>query len=240
MFTVGGATGWEATVIDRDDEANDFLTLVSASGTAGTNTIRVTATGNKGEARMDTIVITTEGGTGDAADTVIVTQEAVPTIMVTSSDEITIDYDITAAQTIEFIEFNVGGSATGWRVTSNHDSITLSPTSGSSGTGQEVMATFTENRDVLRTATITITTVGQLGASVIAEVTITQTGAPGSPTLEITTPSNAAGDTVVAYMATTTSDSVEIAFTTENAMGWESMISYGVGEDEFIYFIRNG
>ena len=177
---------------------------------------------------MDTIVITTEGGTGDAADTVIVTQEAVPTIMVTSSDEITIDYDITAAQTIEF---NVGGSATGWRVTSNHDSITLSPTSGSSGTGQEVMATFTENRDVLRTATITITTVGQLGASVTAEVTITQTGALNSPTLSVTPPS---GDTTVAYTATTISDSVEIMFTTANATGWESMISYGVGVGEFV------
>ena len=103
-----------------------------------------------------------------------------------------------------------------------------------SGTGQEVMATFTENMDVLRAATITITTVGQLGASVTAEVTITQTGAPGSPALEITTPSNAAGDTTVAYTATTDSDSVEIVFITENAMGWESMISYGVGVDEFI------
>ena len=68
-------------------------------------------TENTDEARMDTIVITTVGGSGDAADTVIVTQEAVPTIMVTSSDEITIDYDVTTAQTIEF---NVGGSATGW------------------------------------------------------------------------------------------------------------------------------
>ena len=232
-FTVGGgAERWIADVIDGDD-ANDFLTLVSDEGDAGgTNTISVTVVENTGGERMDTVVITTVGGTGVLTDTIIVTQEAVPTIAVTSSDEITIDHDVTAAQTITF---NVGGSATGWRVTSNHDSITLSPTSGSSGTGQEVMATFTENRDVLRAATITIITTGQLGDSVTAEVTITQTGAPGSPALEITTP----GDTTVAYTATPTSDSVEIAFTVGNAMGWESMISYGVGVDTFLTLTGN-
>ena len=181
---------------------------------------------------MDTVVVGT-GGEGEATDTIIVTQEAVPTISLTDpvGGTVSIDYNDTLAQTITF---NVGGSATGWRVTSNHDSITLSPTSGSLGTGIEVMATFTENRDVLRAATITITTVGQLGAEKTATVMITQTGAPNSPTLEITTPSNAAGDTTVAYTATTDSDSVEIAFTVGNAMGWEGMISYGVGEDEFI------
>ena len=229
-FTVGGgAERWIADVIDGDD-ANDFLTLVSDEGDAGgTNTISVTVVENTGGERMDTVVITTVGGTGVLTDTIIVTQEAVPTIAVTSPDEITIDHDVTDEQTITF---NVGGSATGWRVTSNHDSITLSPTSGSSGTGQ-VMATFTENRDVLRAATITIITTGQLGDSVTAEVTITQTGAPGSPTLDITTPSS--DPKVVGYADTATTDSVEIVFTVGGgATGWESMISYGDGVDEFV------
>ena len=232
MFTVGGgATGWEATVIDRDDEANDFLTLVSASGTASTNTIRVTVDENTGGKRMDTVVITTEGGTGDAADTVIVTQEAVPTIMVTNSDEITIDYDITAAQTIEF---NVGGSATGWRVTSNHDSLTLSPTSGSSGTGQEVMATFTENRDVLRAATITIITTGQLGEAKTATVMITQAAAPASPELYLIS-------AAINYHSHDDTNSIPINFIVGGgATGWVSTITYTPANANFITLSSTG
>ena len=217
----GGATGWEAKVIDGDK----FLTLVDSKGGADTGTIRVTADENTGEApRMDTIVITTEGGTGEAAtDTVIVTQEEIPTIEVTSSDEITIDYDITAAQTIEF---NVGGSATGWRVTSNHDSLTLSPTSGSSGTGQEVMATFTENTSVERTATITITTTGQLGAAKMATVTITQSKAP-TILVEPHTLMLTSGNTVdVANTATVSTDSIEIRFVVGGeATGWMAAVN---------------
>ena len=232
MFTVGGgATGWEATVIDRDDEANDFLTLVPASGTAGTNTIRVTVDENTGGKRMDTVVITTVGGTGDVVDTVIVTQEAVPTIEITVPIDkmITIDHNVTDAQTITF---NVGGSATGWTVSSDHDSVALSLTSGSSGEGIEVTATFKENKDVERSATITLMTTGQLGAAKMTTVTFTQKGSPDAPKLDVTTPSGLT-DTV-ANTATTSSDSIEIMFTVEKAMGWESMISYGVGEDEFI------
>ena len=232
----GGATGWWAGVIDRDD-TNDFVTLSKPSGSAGLDTIKVTTTVNTGEARVDTVVVGT-GGAGEATDTIIVTQEAVPTILLMDPVDGTISIGYAVTDTT--ITFNVGGSATGWRVTSNHDSLTLSPTSGSSGTGQKVMATFTENRDVLRAATITIITTGQLGDSVTAEVTITQIGASGSPTLEITTPSNAAGDTVVAYMATTTSDSVEIVFAVGGAAvggaatGWGSMISYGDGVAKFV------
>ena len=225
-----GATGWWAGVIDRDD-TNDFVTLSKPSGSAGLDTIKVTTTVNTGEARVDTVVVGT-GGAGEATDTIIVTQEAVPTILLMDPVDGTISIGYAVTDTT--ITFNVGGSATGWRVTSNHDSLTLSPTSGSSGTGQEVMATFTENRDVLRAATITIITTGQLGDSVTAEVTITQTGDPDAPVLEITTPS---GDTV-AYTATTDSDdsdSVEIVFAVGGgARGWGSMISYGDGVAKFV------
>ena len=224
----GGATGWRAGVIDRDNDTNDFVTLSKISGSADLDTIKVTTTVNTGEARVDTVVIATVGGTGEATDTIIVTQEAVPTIsLITPVDGmIVIDYN----DTIQTIEFNVGGSATGWTASSDQSFVTLDMTSGASGTG--LMATVTENTDVLRTATITITTVGQLGAAKTATVMITQTGALGSPTLSVTTPS---GDTTVAY----TTDSVEIVFTVGNATGWESMISYGAGVDEFVTLTGN-
>ena len=225
----GGATAWWAGVIDRDDDTNDFVTLSDSSGYAGLDTIKVTTTVNTtGEARVDTVVVGT-GGEGEATDTIIVTQEAVPTISLTDPVDGTISTDYN--ELTKAITFDVGGSATDWTASSDQSFVTLDMTSGASGTG--LMATVTENMDVLRTATITITTVGQLGAAKTATVMITQTGALGSPTLSVTTPS---GDTTVAvaYTATTTSDSVEIMFTTKNATGWESMISYGDGVDEFV------
>ena len=222
----GGATGWWAGVIDRDDDTNDFVTLSEISGSAGLDTIEVTTTVNTGVARVDTVVVGT-GGEGEATDTIIVTQEAVPTISLTDPVDGTISTDYN--EVTETITFEVGGSATDWTASSDQSFVTLDITSGASGMG--LMATVTENRDVQRTATITITTTGQLGAAKTATVMITQRGASGSPALEITTPS---GDTTVAYTATTTSDSVEIMFTTTNAMGWESMISYGVGVGEFV------
>ena len=221
----GGATGWWAGVIDRDD-TNDFVTLSEISGSAGLDTIEVTTTVNTGVARVDTVVVGT-GGEGEATDTIIITQEAIPTIAVTDPVDGTISTDYN--EVTKAITFEVGGSATDWTASSDQSFVTLDITSGASGTG--LMATVTENRDVQRTATITITTEGQLGAAKTATVMITQTGALNSPTLSVTTPS---GDATVAYTATTTSDSVEIMFTTANATGWESMISYGVGVGEFV------
>ena len=225
----GGATGWWAGVIDGDSD-NNFVTLSKPSGSAGLDTIKVTTTVNTGEARVDTVVVGT-GGEGEATDTIIITQEAIPTISLTDPVDgmIVIDYNAVADTAITF---DVGGSATDWTASSDQSFVTLDMTSGASGTG--LMATVTENEDVLRVATITIATVGQLGAAKTATVMITQTGDPDAPALEITTPS---GNTTVAYTATTTtttSDSVEIMFTTKNATGWESMIFYGDGVDEFV------
>ena len=146
-----------------DGDANDFLTLSDTTGNAGTATISVTVVKIEGEERMDTIVITTVGGTGVLKDTIIVTQEAVPTIVVNTPSMIDIDYNAVIDTTITF---DVGGSATAWTASSDQSFVTLDMTSGASGTGIEVMATVTENMDVLlRTATITITTEGQLGAA---------------------------------------------------------------------------
>ena len=223
----GGATGWWAGVIDRDDDTNDFVTLSKSSGSAGLDTIEVTTTVNTGETRVDTVVVGT-GGEGEATDTIIVTQEAIPTISLTTPSDsmIVIDYN----EVTETITFEVGGSATDWTASSDQSFVTLDITSGASGTG--LMATVTENRDVQRTATITITTEGQLGEARTATVMITQTGAPNSPTLSVATPS---GATTVAY----TTDSVEIMFTTANATGWESVISYGDGAEEFVTLTGN-
>ena len=213
----GGATGWDAKVID----GVKFLTLVDSKGDADTDTIRVTAKRNTGEARMDTIVITTEGGTGEVTDTIVVTQEAVPTIKVTSSTGITIDHNITAEQ---IITFNVGGSAKGWTASSDQGFVKLNKESGNLGTGIEVTATPTANTETTaRTATVTISTTGQLGASVTEEVTIMQSKAPTEPhTLMLTS-----GNTVdVANTATVSTDSIEIMFVVGGeATGWMAAVN---------------
>ena len=226
----GGSEGWSSE-ITYSEGADEFIMLTGDETMRRDVRVIVASKVNTGTERAATIRISTEGGTGDAVDTVItIIQEAIPTISVTDPSDgmISIDYNDTIAQTITF---DVGGSATGWRVTSDNDFVTLLSMSGDSGRNISVTATTTKNRDVERTATITFITRGQLGDSVTAKVTITQEGAPGAPTLGITTPN---GDTVVDYTATRTSDSVEIAFTVGNALGWASMISYGTGVDEFI------
>ena len=125
-----------------------------------------------------------------------------------------------------------GGSAITYTGTETNF-IDLSLTEGTNPTGMiTITATSIENIDVKRSATIIFMTTGHLGDSETAEVMITQAGAPGSPTLEIIPPSGVRN--TVAYTATTALDSVEIVFTVGNATGWASMISYGVGMDDFI------
>ena len=195
MFTVEGeiVDRWTAAVMDGDN----FLTLNPSEGDVGTITIGVfTLEKNRGEERTNTIVITVVGGTEVLTDTIKVTQEAVPTIEVTDP-MITIDHDVTNAQTITF---DVGGSAKGWIASSDDDFVTLSSPSGISGEKIEVMATFAENNGVERTATITISTTGQLGEPVMKEVTITQRGAP--PVLSL----NSKDRETAAYDGTTVFD----------------------------------
>ena len=174
-FTVGGgAKSWTAEVVGDDN----FLTLNTTTGAAGTSSIAVSSDDNMGETRMDTIVITTVDGTGVLTDTIIVTQEAAPMILVMTPNDgmIVIDHDVIVAETIVF---DVGGSATGWTATSDNAFVTLSTMSGDSGRNIVVMATPTVNTGLAeRTATITITTMGQLGTAKVATVMITQAAAP--------------------------------------------------------------
>ena len=174
-FTVGGgAKSWTAEVVGDDN----FLTLNTTTGAAGTGSIAVNSDDNMGETRMDTIVITTVDGPGVLTDTIIVTQEAAPIILVMTPNDgmIVIDHDVIVAETIIF---DVGGSATGWTATSDNAFVTLSTMNGDSGRNIVVMATPTVNTGLTeRTATITITTMGQLGMAKVATVMITQAAAP--------------------------------------------------------------
>ena len=232
-FSVANAT-WTAT----SDQS--YVTLDPSRGNAGDNLmVTATAEANTGAERMATITITATGDeTTTLTETVTVTQETAPTIRLTShtnGENIAIAYDNTDLITIGF---TLGGSAKGWGSAITYTGtrtnfIDLSLTEGTNPTGMiTITATPIENMDVERSATIIFMTTGHLGDSVTAEVMITQAGAPGTPTLEIIPPSGVR-DTV-AYTATTNLDAVEIVFTVGNAMGWASMISYGVGVDEFI------
>ena len=229
QFNVGGsAMGWTASI------DSSFISLNKTNGNSGNN-ISLVATPtseNMGSSRTATLTITTTGENG-ISETLTITQRAVPPThtLTLISENSTIDHNDTSPITIQF---NVGGSAMGWTASIDSSFISLNKTNGNSGNNISLVATPTSaNTGSSRTATITISTTGQLGDPVTAQVMITQAGAPGSPTLEITPPSRVR-DTVT-YTATATSDSVEIVFTVGGgAMSWESMISYETGEDEFI------
>ena len=231
-FGVANAT-WEAK------SSETFVRLDMLSGNAGDNLmVTATASANTGAERMATITITATDGAITLTETVTITQETAPTIRLTShtnGENIAIAYDNTDLITIDF---TLGGSAKGWGSAITYTGtetnfIDLSLTEGTNPTGMiTITATPIENIDVKRSATIIFMTTGHLGDSETAEVMITQAGAPGSPTLEIIPPSGVRN--TVAYTATTALDSVEIVFTVGNATGWASMISYGVGMDDFI------
>ena len=224
-FILGGsATGWTSSM-----SGDNFITLSEDDGNV-TGAVTVTATpssANTGAERSAVITFTTGGGVGDAATaTVTITQGAAPVLTLISND-ISIAHD--AINSIP-IEFTVGGSATGWAATSDNAFIRLSPMDGDSGRNIVVMATPTVNTGLAeRTATVTITTTGQLGMAKVATVMITQGGAvPADPPM-LTLISN---DTTINHDAT---GAFSIAFTLGgSAVGWESSI----GGDEFIRLDR--
>ena len=185
VFTLGGgATGWSSE-ITYSEGSEAFITLTGEEDERGDVRVVVASEVNTGMAvRTATITIKTEGGLGDALDAMItIVQELVPTISVTTpTEDISIAYDEDLPQTITF---EVGGSATGWRVMTDQDFVTLSPMSGDSGRNMEVKVTPTINNGSARTATITFLTTGQLGSSATAEVTLLQ----GAINITVTTQS---------------------------------------------------
>ena len=126
---------------------------------------------------------------------ITIVQELVPTISVTTSQNISIAYDEGNPQTITF---EVGGSATGWTASSDQDFVSLSPMLGDSGSNIKVEATSRINNGSARTATITLSTTGQLGSSATAEVTLLQ----GAINIAVTTQAEVNGLTTILAGAT--------------------------------------
>ena len=166
-FTLGGsATDWSAT------SSNTSFITVPSTGTGGM--ISVTVVGTTRESRTAEIMIMTRGSRGSAiSKTVTITQEAIPTITVTTKNTI-INHDVIGALPITF---TLGGSATDWSAVSSNTSFITVP---STGTGGMISVTVVgrTNTGAERTSTITITTRGSIGPSVIETVTITQEAVP--------------------------------------------------------------
>ena len=204
----GGATGWRAGVIDRDDDTNDFVTLSKISGSAGLDTIKVTTTVNTGEARVDTVVV----GTGGVSDTVVITQSAGPPRLVVATNDTTIGHN-----SGDFaILFELGGTAEGWTSeVKGAGFITLDPSMDTTATGKvTIMATYEANDGVERTDTIIFTTPGGVADTVV----ITQSASP--PRLVVAT-----NDTTIGRNSGDFSILFELGGT---AVGWEAEVK-GVG-----------
>ena len=214
-FDVGGATGWSASLGDAS-----FITLSKGNRDVGTGiTITATPEINTGAERMATITLSTIGGTGTAVmATVTITQAAgSPTLMLTSPSSVEIASTSTTPITITF---DVGGGATGWSASAGTGSfITLSKGNGEVGTGMTIMATPTANMGSVRTATITLITMGGTGTAVTATVMITQ--AAGSPTLMLTSPSSVS-------ITSTSTTPITITFDVGGgATGWSASAGTG-------------
>ena len=176
-FMVGGsATGWTSAITYTPADSS-FITLSPTEGTSQTDTITLMATPtiNTGVERTATITLTTTGMGTPATQTIVITQQSPPTIMLSTSNQ-TIAHNSTDPIGISFM---VGGSATGWTsaityTPADASFITLSPTEGTSQTDTiTLMATPTINTGVERTATITLTTTG-MGTPATQTIVITQ------------------------------------------------------------------
>ena len=177
LFELGGtAVGWEAEIIGDDD----FITLDPAgpntSSTKETVTITAMYGENTGEERKDTIVFTTTDG---VSDTVIITQAAAPTIMLTShtdGDSIAIAHNDTDSRPISF---TLGGSATSSMssisyMPENANFITLEPENNDEETRTITLTPSANTSAEPRTATITLRTTGHEGTPDSVSLTIMQ------------------------------------------------------------------
>ena len=199
VFDVAFAT-WTAT----SDEP--FIILSSENGGAGNGqTVTATASANTtGSLRTATITITATGGAGTTpvTRTVMLSQEAVPTVRITSPTAApSVPLSNHMSISINRFIFSVGGGAKGW--TSNiiyrpagADFITFS--GGAMNPTQTGTVTKTinvsENTGGARTAEVVITTTGSKGTSASDRLTFTQPAAPATFNVEVTSP---AGTTVM-------------------------------------------
>ena len=244
-FTLGGsATGWESDII-YTSENTGFIDLSEQEKEEDRRVIKIIPSINDTTvSRTAMITLKTMGQKGDPASAIFtITQEAVPTIMLTSPPDgntISIAHDDNIASIP--ITFNVGGSATGWEseisympdIPENMNFITLDKTMNDNQTGPiTIMASPMKNAGVERTATITLRTTGQKGDPVSVSLKIAQ---EISPTIELTSYNEGSDDSflelksdgrdtiAIAYDAT---DSITINFTVGgSAAGWESYVVY--------------
>ena len=115
---------WVGVVLLAYIHGGDFITLntVMNANQTGDVTVRATPMENTGVERSAVITLTTRGGTGVATTNIIITQESVPTIALSTSRDINIAYNEVSAQ---LLTFDIGGSATGWIASSDQDFVTL-------------------------------------------------------------------------------------------------------------------
>ena len=227
-FTIdGSATGWEANINQTDGFIHSPL-----EGTNEQTSITLTPSSSKPSTpRKATITLSTTGQIGNSVSvSLTITQEAVPTIHLDSyndggdplslgsdgTDIIKIAHDNTDTITIDF---TVGGSAKGWTdsiiyTPDNVDFIMLQRQENKNDGTRVIKIIPSANEDtILRKATITLSTTGQIGNSVSVSLTITQ---EAIPVLEITS-----NDAIIIHDAT---DSIPIKFYVGgSATGWESM-----------------
>ena len=200
----GGAIGWESSVTGAG-----FITLDPSMNTTSTQeTFIITATSglNNGLERKDTIIFTTTGG---IADTVVITQRALPTLVISTSDQ-TINHnagDFT-------ITFDLGGGATGWESSvTGAGFITLDPSMNTTSTQETFIITATSglNDGLERKDTIIFTTTGDIADTVV----ITQRAAPSTLVISTSdqTINHSAGDFTITF---------DLG---GGAIGWESSVT---------------
>ena len=235
-FTVGGsATGWEISITYIPENTNfiNLDPLLRNDEKGDIRTMAIPSPNTNHEKRTAIITLSTRGHEGvPARDTLIIIQEAAPTIMLAdyeSGANVNIAHDDNPVPIP--ITFTVGGSATGWEseisyLPENTNFITLGTTMNDNQTGNiTIMASPMKNTGVERTATITLRTTGQKGNPVSVSLTFTQKAVP---TIELIS----SNDISIAHDDT---DSISINFIVGgSATGWESEISYMGTTSKFV------
>ena len=229
FFVGGSATGWESE-ISYMPETDTLITLDTNMNDNQTDTVIIMATpsANDTTVKRKAIIklITTGPGETPNSDSLTITQEARPTIMLTSHSDgetITIAHD---DNTPRSISFSLGGGANGWKIEiTDNDFIESFQSEGTKG-DTIAIPILSENEDTIpRTATITLSTAEHLGTPASVSLTIIQEGKPALDPI-----SN--HNDIIAYDST---DSIPIKFFVGgSATGWESKISYMPETDTFI------
>ena len=182
-FILGGISNFMSSISYMPENAN-FITSQLPSNNDEIISIMIAPSANTTtEQRTATITVNTTGHKGTPASvSLTITQETVPTLILTSKRTDSIIHNDTETKNIDF---TVGGSATGWisdivYTPRNTNFITLSPEKDTTQTGSiTIMASPIENTDnEKRMATITLSTTGHLGTPARDTFTIVQKAKP--------------------------------------------------------------